>query len=194
MPTPPPRWYILKATGTVWRARCRLACNFRVTLAAGQWPPGILILCEYQRVVALHKLSRVLLGAAGPVPWKTGALKCLSPPTPGARSWGLPSFPVDLLALGGQPQIPRLPAPIYLSPSPAEVNWFAPEFTFSSSPFFFLTRHVASIKAKNQTWKNTTHYIHGSMPGYFVFLLLVHPMGWTWGPRVPKWNNTNSRR
>lgn len=32
-----------------------------------------------------------------------------------------------------------------------------PEFTFSTSPCS--PRHVASIKAEKQTWKNTQHYI-----------------------------------
>ena len=77
-------------------------------------------------------------------------------PTPSVIS-GLPGLPVDPLALGSQPQIPRLPVPIYLSPPPPEVNWFARSLHFPPLPLW--PRHVASSKVENQTWKNTEHYI-----------------------------------
>lgn len=134
----------------------------------GSWtqrPPGTLILFEYQRELWLYpSCPGFCLGQGVPFPGKQGS-EAPESTYPRGSIMGTSFLPVDLLALGGQPQIPRLPAPIYLSPSPPEVNWFAPEFTFSSSPFFFFTRHVASIKVKNQTWKNTTRYIHGSKPG-----------------------------
>lgn len=56
-------------------------------------------------------------------------------PPPGVRSRGLPYFPGDLLAPGGQPQIPRLPGPVYLSPLPPGVNCFAPRSLFHLSLF-----------------------------------------------------------
>lgn len=70
---------------------------------------------------------------------------------------GLPGLPVDPLALGGQPQIPRLPAPIYLSRPPPEVNCFARSLHFPPLPLW--SRHVASSKVENQTWKITERYI-----------------------------------
>lgn len=73
-------------------------------------------------------------------------------PAPGVRSRGLPYFPGDLLAPGGQPQIPLLPGPVYLSPLPPGVNCFAPRSLFPPLPFW--PRQVASIKTENQTWKN----------------------------------------
>lgn len=151
-----PRQCILRAAGAAWRAGCRLAfisgSPQQVDTVASRDPHAVCI--ENQGELQLHPgLSRVPLGAAP---------KCRSPPIPGVQSRGLPFFPVDLLAPGGQPQIPRLPAPIYLSPLPHEVNWFAPKFTFSSSPYFALARGFHQSKKTDMEKHHALHSRLGS--------------------------------
>lgn len=185
---------ILRAAGTERRAGSRPACRLRGTQAAGhsgpQGPSHCLSIRE--SCGSVQVCPAFSLGQGVPFPGKRW-LQSARVHHPQGLIMGLPSFPVDLLALGGQPQIPCLPAPVYLSPLPPEVNWFAPEFTFSSSPLFS-PPHVASIKVKPRHGKTPHVTFMASVSGCFVFPLLVHPMGWTRGPCVLKWNNTSPRR
>lgn len=120
----------------MWRVGWRLASSLRVTLTAGRGGPRAPHCCVHQSSDRDWTPSRVPLGAVGPIPRKASGSKVPEPtPPPGVRSRGLPYFPGDLLAPGGQPQIPRLPGPVYLSPLPPGVNCFAPRSLFHLSLF-----------------------------------------------------------
>lgn len=140
---------------------------------------------ESGRVAAPSRVIGVPFGAAP---------KCRSPPTPGSNHGDFLSF-----LLTSWPQAASLRSRAFLHPYTCHLFLtrligLPPSSLFPALPI--LPWHVASIKVKNQTWKNTMHYIQVSVPGYFVFLVLARLMGWTtaWGPHVPKWNNTSFRR